>query len=49
MMYNGVECVLALGIAFLINVAIISVSASTFYYSTDAGLENAYQLLQILG
>jgi NRAMP (natural resistance-associated macrophage protein)-like metal ion transporter len=49
MIYNIVECALALFVSFVINFCIISVSASQFYPSDTAGLDQAADLLSALG
>ena len=43
------ECVAALGVSFFVNFSIVSVSAVTFYYDSDAGLANAPATLKLLG
>ena len=50
MIYNVIECALALLVSFVINFCIISISSSVFYYSDDTGLDQAADLLaQTLG
>lgn len=48
MIYNVIECGLALFVSFIINFSIISISASLFYYSETAGLNEAADLLKPL-
>jgi NRAMP (natural resistance-associated macrophage protein)-like metal ion transporter len=43
--YNFIESTIALGISIIINISVISVAAKDFYYSNDAGLESAPELL----
>merc|ERR1712137_682285 len=50
MIYNVIECAMALGVSFVINFCIISISSAVFYYSDDTGLDQAADLLaQTLG
>mgnify|MGYP005998626981 CR=1 FL=1 len=49
MIYNVIECAIALFVSFVINFSIISISASLFYYNPDAGLNEASSLLSVLG
>ena len=46
MIYNVIECAMALGVSFVINFCVISVSSVVFYYSDSTGLDQAADLLE---
>lgn len=48
MLYNAIECFLALFVSFLINFSLISLSAAVFFYDPNVGLEQVSDLLDSL-